>query len=273
LHNAKKIVSIILFSKITLHFFPICAITHNLTIIDNKAMLKKLKFNKKIGIFGGAGPWASAHAVVGIIQRAQWDYHAVEDDEYPELILRSVPLKGFGAKGIEDSNLVRGQLFENFNRFAQDGTDVAVIACNSLHKFHPELQAAYPGIQIVNLPIEGAKAIAAQGYHKVGVLCSESALEDSLHKTALESVDTKPILPVPDQQRRINGLIRAVMAGNSGAREAQAFRKLSREFEDAGAQVLLSGCTELSYLSHKFQSNLPVVDCLQQSDPFERRMS
>ncbi len=219
-------------------------------------------FNKKIGIFGGAGPWASAHAVVNIVQRAQWDYHAVEDDEYPELILRSVPLKGFGAKGIEDAGLIREQLFHHFNRFAEDQTDIALMACNSLHTFHAELQDAYPSMEIVNLPVEGANAVAAQGHKKVGVLCSASSLDDNLHKTALEDQNIEPILPTPSQQKDINDLIHSVMAGNSGANEAQTFRRLSREFGSSGAQVLLSGCTELSYLSHKFQSNVPVVDCL-----------
>ena len=224
-----------------------------------------VRFNKKIGVFGGAGPWASAHAVLSIVQRSQWDYHAVEDDEYPEIILRSVPLRGFGAEGIEEPDAVREQLFQHFNRFAQDGVDISVIACNSLHTFHTELQAMHPNMHIVNLPIEGAKAISVQGHQKVGVLGSESSLGDNLHGVALKGEGIQPILPTSDQQGRINGLIRAVMAGNTGAREAQAFRLLSSEFEGVGAQALLSGCTELSYLSHKFQSNIPVVDCLYAS--------
>ncbi len=220
------------------------------------------KFTKSIGIFGGAGPWASAHAVQTIIQRAQWDYQAVEDDDYPELILRSVPLKGFGAKGIEDGNAVRDQLMHHFRRFAEDGVGVAVMACNSLHTFYPELQAAYPGIEIVHLPREAAAVLNRQGYQQVGVLCSESALGDSLHKQALDEVGISSVLPTQEQQDQINQLIYAVMGGNSGASEAQIFRKLSREFEEKGAQILLSGCTELSYLSHKFQTDIPVLDCL-----------
>ncbi len=221
-----------------------------------------MPFSKKIGLFGGAGPWASAHAAVTIVQKAQWDYRAVQDDDYPEFVLRSVPLKGFGAKGIEDSAIVREQLFQHFNRFAQDGVEVALMACNSLHTFHHELQTAHPKMCIVNLPEEGAETAALHGYKTVGVLSSESALDDNLHKTALEAKGIKVILPTPDQQARINHLIYRVMGGNTGAEEAQIFRQLSREYEEAGAPVLLSGCTELSYLSHKFQSNVPVIDCL-----------
>lgn len=223
------------------------------------------KFSKTIGIFGGAGPWASAHAVMSIIQKSQWDYHAVEDDEYPELVLRSVPLKGFGAKGIEDSDLVREQLFNHFNRFAQDGIDIAVMACNSIHVFHQELQEAHPGMQIIHLPEEGAKVAALQGKQTVGIMCSESSLGDNLHKQALEKQGIETILPTVGQQQQISTLIYNVMGGNSGANEAQIFRQLSREFEEAGAQMILSGCTELSYLSQKYQADLPVIDCLHAS--------
>lgn len=219
-------------------------------------------FHKIIGLFGGAGPWASAHAAVTIVQKAQWDYCAVEDSDYPELILRSVPLKGFGAKGVEDKELVRTQLFEHFNRFAQDGVGVALMACNSLHVYQEELRARHPDMQIVSLPEEGAETVAAHHYQKVGVLCSESALEDNLHKAALEAKGIEVILPDEAQQKKINHLIYRVMGGNTGAEEAQIFRRLSHEFQEAGAQVLLSGCTELSYLSQKFQSDVPVIDCL-----------
>ena len=228
-------------------------------------MTKKRKFNKKIGIFGGAGPWASAHAVLSMIQQAQWDYNAVEDDEYPELVLRSIPLEGFGARGVENEELVKNQLFRHFNRFTEDKIDIVVIACNSLYKYYDTLQKMYPNMQIVHLPLQGAEAIQKQGYKKVGILCSESSLDDQLHRIALDKKGITPIVPTADQQKRINTLIRRVMGGNSGASEAQEFRKLSREFEAQGAQALLSGCTELSYLSHKFQSNIPVVDCLYTS--------
>jgi aspartate racemase len=221
-----------------------------------------MPFNKKIGLLGGAGPWASAHAAVTIVQKAQWDYRAIQDDDYPEFVLRSVPLKGFGAKGIEDKNLVRRQLIEQFNRFAQDGIEVAVMACNSLHTFHSELQGMHPNMRIVNLPEEGTETVVSHGCQTVGVLCSESALDDNLHRIALEAKGIKVVLPSQDQQARINHLIYRVMGGNTGAEEAQIFRQLSREYGEAGAQVLLSGCTELSYLSHKFQSDVPVIDCL-----------
>lgn len=221
-----------------------------------------MSFSKSIGVFGGAGPWASAHAVMTIVQKAQWDYGAVHDDDYPAIVLRSVPLKGFGAGGVEDRTLVFEQLFCHFNRFAADRIDIALMACNSLHVFHGALQSAFPAMDIVNLPEEGAAVVASRGYRAVGVLSSDSAREDGLHQAALEARGVRALLPDADQQEKINILIRRVMGGNTGAEEAQIFRRLSREFAQAGAQVLLSGCTELSYLSQKFQSDVPVIDCL-----------
>ncbi len=223
------------------------------------------RFPHKVGLFGGAGPWASAHAALTIVQRAQWDYAAVEDEDYPEFILRSVPLRGFGARGIEDRARVREQVLSHFRRFAEDGVDIALMACNSLYAFYDELQAQYPAMTIVHLPAVGADAVAQRGYKRVGLLCSQSASDDHLHTAALSSRNVDAVFPAPAQQEKINHLIYCVMGGNTGAQEAQVFRQLSREFADAGASVLLSGCTELSYLSHKFQSDLPVIDCLYEA--------
>jgi|GEM_PF-3512185 len=228
---------------------------------DNVSSALKATFDKKIALLGGAGPWASAYAHTTLIHLSQWDYGAVEDADYPEILHISIPLKGFGAKGIEDPDLVRMQLRDTFNLFSQWGADLAVMACNSLHTFYDDI-STMSDITIVHLPRTGAEVVAQRGYKKVGVFCSESALKDNLHKDALQAHGIEAILPERDQQNRINTLIKLIMGGDNTSALYQDFRKLTREFEAKGAQVILSGCTELSWLATKAQPDMPIIDCL-----------
>lgn len=219
-------------------------------------------FNKKIALFGGAGPWASAYAQTALVRRAQWDYGAVEDNEYPDVIHISAALKGFGAKGIEDDGLIYQQLSGTFGFFGQWGAKLAVICCNSLHRHADRLQADHPDIDIVRLPESCAEEVAALGLKRVAVMCSESARADTLHPRALEKYGIEAIVSDRGQQDRVNTIIETVMAGDTTGRLFGDYRALTREFAAAGAQAIVSGCTEISYLATKTQSPLPVVDCL-----------
>src|SRR3989338_4022705 len=65
---------------------------------------------KKIGILGGMGPEASADFYCKIIQYCQEKYDAVQDTDYPSIVIYSLPLYGFNESGITDKNLVLKQL-------------------------------------------------------------------------------------------------------------------------------------------------------------------
>lgn len=223
------------------------------------------QFNKKIGILGGVGPLASAHALLKIVQYAQQIYGAVEDTDYPEIFLRSVFFQGFGKKGIEDKSLIKDKLFNEFSKFSEEGVEVALIACNSLHSFYTELQILNPNIKIINLPQEGAEEIACRKYKRIAVLGSESSRYDHLHKQALEPLGIEIIPPNKSQSDLTDELIYKIMGGSVGANEIKTFQDLCTEFKNANAEAVLSGCTELSIISDISPTVIPVVDCLHQS--------
>lgn len=222
----------------------------------------KQKFNKKIGLLGGAGPWASAYAHEHLIKLAQWDYGAVQDHEYPDILHVSEALEGFGARGVEQDQIIAEQLLKTFALFQSWGAEIAIIACNSLHRYYEKIAAEYQDIHVVHLPREGADVLKNRNIEAAAVLCSASSRQDRLHAIALENVNIRPILPTDAQQKRCDAMIETIMAGDETARTFRDFRSLTKEFADQGAQSVISGCTELSWLAHKVQPDLPVVDCL-----------
>ena len=88
--------------------------------------------NKKIGVIGGAGPYASSLLYQRFITAC---YDA--GDAVPEMVLLNFPftrvllLEEYTGR----HTLLVEELQECFDRLDQQGVDVAVIACNTLHLF------------------------------------------------------------------------------------------------------------------------------------------
>ena len=50
---------------------------------------------KKIGILGGVGPQATAHIYKQLILSAQKNHRAINNDDYPDVLIASVPVPDF----------------------------------------------------------------------------------------------------------------------------------------------------------------------------------
>ncbi len=217
-------------------------------------------FNQKIGLLGGAGPWASAYAHTQLVRFSQTQYGAVEDHEYPEILHLSIPFNGFGALGVENSSLVRAHLNHQISFFNQWGADVILMACNSLHEFYDDIKKQ-TNAEIIHLAIEGAKAVEALGAKSAAILSSQSSLKNNLHYQACSALGIETILPNKHQQDVINNLIYRVMGGDNSQQLREEFLSLAQEFEAQGAHAILSGCTELTWVSTKVSLDIKIVDC------------
>jgi len=55
-------------------------------------------------------PGASSNFYAKLIKYAQKEYNAVQDTDYPPILIYSLPLLGFDETGIVDGGLVKNQL-------------------------------------------------------------------------------------------------------------------------------------------------------------------
>lgn len=156
------------------------------------------------------------------------------------------------------------------------GANFLVVACNTAHAFHRQVQ---PSLSIPWLHLIDRTAVAiARGYpgiERVGVLATDGTLGAGLYHQSLHELGIAVASPAlgSDAQRSIMDAIYASGWGIKAAgvevsarAKAEVLRAMSR-MKDEGAQVVVSGCTELSaaleIMSRETSLPLPWIDPLE----------
>lgn len=219
-----------------------------------------MSFTKTIGILGGMGPSASASMYQKIVQLCQEQYGAVQDTDYPKIILYSLPLTGFDETGIVDAAHVLKQLKAGIAKLVSAGCDCIVMACNTVHVFYNQLQAACP-VPIIHMVEETVKAAA--GHHVVGVLSSETTAKTGLYVHTLQAQGVHTLTPSASQQVAITEVITHVMAGLQSEADVHVLQAVCQSLQSQGATAIILGCTELPLVLQQEHVALPLYDAVK----------
>jgi len=223
--------------------------------------------HKTIGILGGMGPSASASLYDKMLEYAQREFGAVQDDEYPPIVIYSLPLVGFDESGIVDPDSVRSLLIEGVKKLEDAGCDLIIVACNTVHIFYDDMQSAVK-IPIFNIVKETAKRVINFHYQHVGLICSQSTTNAQLYENEFARHGIRVSTPSADQQKDLNRVIKHVMGGHQGLDDVLALKKIIRDYLHEGAEAIVIGCTEIPLAinqshtdTHLFDSTRIIVEC------------
>ncbi len=218
--------------------------------------------NKTIGVLGGMGPEASANLYSKIIKYAQHEYGAVQDFDYPPIVIYSLPLFGFDETGIVDEELVKLQLIEGVKRLEAAGCDLIIIACNTVHAYFQEMQSAVK-VPIFNIIEETKKIVIKFGYKKVGLFASSSTNKLRLYQRGFEDSSIEVISPNNEQQKVLNRVIEHVMGGNQKIEDVIALKDIARDYIRQGAEAIVMGCTEIPLAINQANTDIKLFDTIE----------
>lgn len=214
---------------------------------------------KTIGILGGIGPSASASMYSRIIKYMQNEFQAWDDGDFPPIMVYSTALEGFDEKGIADPGLAKDALVHGVQKLEHMGSDLVVIACNTVHHFDKEIQAAIQ-VPLVHMVEEACKDVKKQGYAKVAVACSQSTRDLELYTKSLKSLGLEPIVTTQKEQAVINNAIMEVMGGQQGSQTIFNLNTVFHAFKDRGAESVILGCTELPLAITQNDTDIKIFD-------------
>lgn len=214
---------------------------------------------KKLGILGGMGPAASARFYQEIIFLAQQKYGAVQDTDYPPMVLYSLPLQGFDETGIVDTKKVLFQLQKGIRLLVHAGCEVIVIPCNTVHCFIDELRSCSP-VPILSIVEETVKRVYEGGLSSVGLLASATTYALALYEQALSLRQLSCIIPSKEGKDLVTQLIVKAMAGKTG--EEETVKNLLEEFEIPSVGGIILGCTELPLVIDQTMTKIPLYSSI-----------
>lgn len=214
---------------------------------------------KKIGILGGMGPAASAALYSRMLTYCQTKYGAVQDNEYPPIMLYSITLQGFDETGITNIPLVLKQLLQGIKMLEMSQCDFIIIPCNTVHVFINELRL-YADVPVLSIIEEVVGKVATDHHQNILLLGSETTLSQGIYQQALQEKNIKYLEPPKENYYLITSLILDVMRGNIQPKNKKDILHL---IHSKNPSAVILGCTELPLAISSTDIPIPLYDSLQ----------
>lgn len=202
-----------------------------------------MRNNKKIGIIGGVGPQSTNYIYNKIISYAQKKYHAKNNDDFPEIIIHSVPIPDF-ISNVENIPFAQKMLISCTELLTKAGCTIISIGSNTVHILKDELQKTthVPFLSMIDLV---AQKCTARKYMKVALLGSPILMKSGLYQREFEKNGVHLLIPNEDQFHILDHMIRSVLAGKKEHEMKDQYVQLMNTLYDKGAETIILGCTEL----------------------------
>jgi len=216
--------------------------------------------NGAIGILGGMGPEASAQLVNILVEMSAKEFGAKNGDEFPEIILDSIPVPDFISNKKNMSQAFR-MLKKRIKMMEKMNIKVFAIACNTAHVMLDKLQRITKR-SFVSIVDEVAKEIASHNLEQIGLLATPVTINSSLFQKPLQQANIELIIPTKVQLATLDEIIRKVIAGKVSRLDKIKLVKIGEALRKKGAQGIILGCTELPLIFPK-KFTIPTFDSLE----------
>lgn len=224
----------------------------------------KIMNNKNIiGVIGGMGPYASAYFYKLLIKKSTEEYGAKNNDDYPEIVIDSVPVPDF----ISDTNnlaVAKEILISRVKALNNFGCNIIAMACNTGHLLYQDLakNSEVPFVSLIELVCQKAKN---NGMEKVGLLATETTIKMQLYHSILKQDGVEVINPDDNFLKKQEEIIRFVIANGETKEFENVLSDMTSKFiKDNNLDGVILGCTELPLVfpNCKFKNVIDSLDVL-----------
>lgn len=218
-----------------------------------------MKNRNIIGVLGGMGPQASNEFYRLLIEGARERYGARNNDEFPEVLLDSVPVPDFLAD-TQQMEEAAGILEDRVRRLTAYGSTMLTMACNTACILSDRLQKQTdkPFIFVVD---EVVRKIVADG-NNVLLLASPTSIRLGLYQLQLARYNVPYIVPEKKDRAELEYIIRGALGGEDRSTLMHKLVKLTERYvEKYSVSGIVLGCTELP-LVFPVHYRLPVYSSL-----------
>lgn len=210
------------------------------------------------GILGGMGPMATADLYGKIIAATP----ATRDQEHIPVVIWADPT----VPDRTDALLHGGEdptpwLLRGAQRLVESGAAFIAVPCNTAHAFLPRIA---PDIPVPFLHMMAETAVSVEIRHprveRVGLLATTGTITVGLYQEAFAAHHIEVAVPDDAHQQQVMAAIHRVKAGDTGADVTALLGEAATHLIGQGAELLITGCTELPLVFRDGGAPVPVLD-------------
>jgi aspartate racemase len=213
-----------------------------------------------VGILGGMGPEATVDLFAKIVRSTQ----VSKDQDHLRIVIDNNPRIPDRQKAIlENGPSPAPMLIETAKNLEAAGADFIIMPCNTAHFWIEEIRKAVT-IPVVDMIEETAKETARSypSLRTVGIMAATGTVRSGLYQRQLRGGAIKAVSPTDNDQATLMEAIYSVKAGNLSKASATAI-ETGQRLVKAGAEAVISGCTEISLILKTGDLPVPIIDATQ----------
>jgi aspartate racemase len=160
----------------------------------------------------------------------------------------------------EDWEAATAEMISAARRVAAAGADCLVICTNTMHRMAEQVASAI-NIPLLHIADTTANRLVADGVHQVGLLGTRFTMEQDFYRGRLESHGLTVIVPdEPDRDTVHRVIYDELCKGKIYDESRQQYQRIMRKLVQQGSEAVILGCTEISMLVCRDDSEVPLFD-------------
>jgi aspartate racemase len=204
---------------------------------------------KVLGVLGGMGPAAT----VAFMERVVALTPAAGDEDHIRMLVDLNPQVPNRHSDPDGARRVLGGMAA---RLRDIGAEVLAMPCNTAHAHAEAIRAA--GLPFLDMIAATVQAAAATGARRIGVLATPGG--EALYAEALAAAGLEAVTLQGADRAAFMPAVLGFKAGDLGDGPRAEMRRLAAALAEAGAEVVIGGCTEVPLLLTADEAAAPLVD-------------
>ncbi|MBC7378195.1 MAG: amino acid racemase [Burkholderiaceae bacterium] len=211
-----------------------------------------------LGVLGGMGPQATVDFMAKLVEATPVD----KEQDHLRVLVDSNAKVPDRNKAIAGTGPTPGPVLAAMAVGLQrSGADFIVMACNTAHAFEADIRDAV-SVPFISMVEEAADACRRDhaGARRVGLLAAPGCIASGLYQRALAQRGLEVLLLPAAEQARFNALLYRIKLNEPLPGLKPEMKALGQVLIDAGADLLLAGCTEVPLVLAQGDLPRPLLD-------------
>ncbi|MCR6095165.1 amino acid racemase [Salipaludibacillus agaradhaerens] len=210
-----------------------------------------MNISKPIGILAGMGPRSTSPFLESVLDECERQYGARYDEDYPHIIIYSLPTPFHPKKEIDDNRMINA-LRVGIDTLTNAQCTKIVVPCNVVHKYYSEM-IKMTDIPIINI-IEETVSNVNRSAIKTSILATRSTIESNLYQNKLRETGIEVFLS-EELQNNVDDLILSVKEKGLCNDTIYKWKQIEKELKKEGVTDVICACTDLFFCEENSSLN------------------